>query len=85
MLKTILFAAALWLAGTAAPMAQDYPTHTIKIIVPTGVGGITDLLARMVGNRPASFEHILAKKSTTKTSGAATSTGTDTKLPARIK
>jgi tripartite-type tricarboxylate transporter receptor subunit TctC len=50
MLKTILFAAALWLAGTATPMAQDYPTHTIKIIVPTGVGGITDLLARMVGN-----------------------------------
>ena len=43
MLKTILFAAALWLAGTAASMAQDYPTHTIKIIVPTGVGGITDL------------------------------------------
>ncbi len=31
-------------------MAQDYPTHTIKIIVPTGVGGITDLLARMIGN-----------------------------------
>ena len=50
MRKTILFAAALWLAGTAAPMAQDYPTHTIKIIVPTGVGGITDLLARMMGN-----------------------------------
>jgi tripartite-type tricarboxylate transporter receptor subunit TctC len=50
MLKTILFAATLWLAGTSAPMAQDYPTHTIKIIVPTGVGGITDLLARMVGN-----------------------------------
>jgi tripartite-type tricarboxylate transporter receptor subunit TctC len=50
MLKTIFFAAALWLASTAAPMAQDYPTHTIKIIVPTGVGGITDLLARMMGN-----------------------------------
>jgi tripartite-type tricarboxylate transporter receptor subunit TctC len=50
MLKTILFATALWLAGTAAPMAQDYPTHAIKIIVPTGVGGITDLLARMIGN-----------------------------------
>ena len=50
MLKTILVAATLWLGGTAAPMAQDYPTHTIKIIVPTGVGGITDLLARMIGN-----------------------------------
>jgi tripartite-type tricarboxylate transporter receptor subunit TctC len=50
MLKTIFFVAALWLGGTATPMAQDYPTHTIKIIVPTGVGGITDLLARMIGN-----------------------------------
>ncbi len=28
--------------------AQDYPNHTIKIIVPTGVGGITDILARLV-------------------------------------
>ena len=50
MLKTILCAAAILLAGATASMAQDYPTHTIKIIVPTGVGGITDLLARMVGN-----------------------------------
>ena len=29
-------------------MAQDYPNHTIKMIVPTGVGGITDILARLV-------------------------------------
>lgn len=50
MLKKILLAAALWLTCNAAAMAQDFPNHTIKIIVPTGVGGITDLLARMVGN-----------------------------------
>src|ERR1700753_2689720 len=50
MLKRILLAAALWLTGAAAATAQNYPDHTIKIIVPTGVGGITDLLARMVGN-----------------------------------
>jgi tripartite-type tricarboxylate transporter receptor subunit TctC len=29
--------------------AQDYPNRTIKIIVPTGAGGITDILARLVG------------------------------------
>jgi tripartite-type tricarboxylate transporter receptor subunit TctC len=28
--------------------AQSYPNHTIKIIVRTGVGGITDILARLV-------------------------------------
>lgn len=28
--------------------ARDYPNHTIKIIVPTGVGGITDILARLI-------------------------------------
>jgi tripartite-type tricarboxylate transporter receptor subunit TctC len=46
----IVLATALWLTCNAAAMAQDFPNHTIKIIVPTGVGGITDLLARMVGN-----------------------------------
>jgi tripartite-type tricarboxylate transporter receptor subunit TctC len=29
--------------------ADDYPTRTIKMIVPTGAGGITDILARLVG------------------------------------
>jgi tripartite-type tricarboxylate transporter receptor subunit TctC len=42
-------AVSLVLALSASAMAQDYPTRTIKIIVPTGVGGITDLLARLVG------------------------------------
>ena len=41
----------LGLALTLSPQAfaQDYPNHTIKLIVPTGAGGITDILARLVG------------------------------------
>jgi tripartite-type tricarboxylate transporter receptor subunit TctC len=36
------------LALSPQAMAQDYPNHAIKMIVPTGVGGITDILARLV-------------------------------------
>jgi tripartite-type tricarboxylate transporter receptor subunit TctC len=37
------------LALSSAALAQDYPSRTIKMIVPTGAGGITDILARLVG------------------------------------
>jgi tripartite-type tricarboxylate transporter receptor subunit TctC len=37
------------LALSSATLAQDYPSRAIKIIVPTGAGGITDILARLVG------------------------------------
>jgi tripartite-type tricarboxylate transporter receptor subunit TctC len=38
------------LAGLAAPAAaQDYPTRTVKVIVPFGAGGPADVFARVVG------------------------------------
>ncbi len=37
------------LALSSSAMAQDYPARTIKMIVPTGAGGVTDILARLVG------------------------------------
>lgn len=48
---TSLLAAAAYLgAGCAqAQGAGDYPNHPIRIIVPFGAGGVTDVLARVLG------------------------------------
>ena len=36
------------LLGAASALAQDYPTHNVTFIVPTGAGAATDLLARIL-------------------------------------
>ena len=44
--------AGMVLAGvTLAVSAQEYPTKAIRIIVPFGPGGTTDILARVIGDR----------------------------------
>jgi len=39
------------LLPTLPSWAEDFPTHPLKIIVPTGAGGITDVLARLVADK----------------------------------
>src|SRR5436189_2115490 len=51
-MPTLLFlaGAALGLC-TVASHAQDWPSHPVKIVVPYGPGGITDVITRLVADR----------------------------------
>src|SRR3954452_16820481 len=48
MLKKLLAACAA-LAASLCASAQDYPTHTITIVVPFAAGGPTDTVTRLIG------------------------------------
>jgi tripartite-type tricarboxylate transporter receptor subunit TctC len=37
--------------GTIAPRAEEWPNHPVKMIVPYGPGGVTDVIARLVADR----------------------------------
>src|SRR3954447_25414612 len=40
------------LAGATSPgMAQQWPARTVKVVVPYGVGGVTDTMARVTADR----------------------------------
>jgi tripartite-type tricarboxylate transporter receptor subunit TctC len=41
------------LAAATAAMAQDWPSRPVKVIVPYGPGGISDILARLTAERMA--------------------------------
>ncbi len=41
----------IFACGPAASQALPYPNRPVRIIVPTGAGGLTDILARMVGQK----------------------------------
>ena len=47
-MKNILSAAALAVAALALPVHAQYPERPVKIIVPFGPGGFTDVAARIL-------------------------------------
>jgi len=49
-LKCLLAAMAM-LVGVAAHAQQNYPNRPVRMIVPFGAGGITDVLIRLLGDR----------------------------------
>ena len=48
-LSMIVFAAIVWVALAFPASAQDYPNRTIRMIVPFGAGGPTDVFTRALG------------------------------------
>src|SRR6185312_16914940 len=45
-----LLLCALLLASAGAAHAQSWPTHPVKLIVPTGPGAATDVMARLMAD-----------------------------------
>jgi tripartite-type tricarboxylate transporter receptor subunit TctC len=51
MMRTFAVAVVLALAAGGPALADDYPTHPIRLIVPFAAGGAADSVARIVGKR----------------------------------
>jgi tripartite-type tricarboxylate transporter receptor subunit TctC len=50
-LRTIIVAVGLLGIPTGPASAEDWPTRPVRIVVPYGAGGISDVVARMVADR----------------------------------
>jgi tripartite-type tricarboxylate transporter receptor subunit TctC len=49
-MRSIVAAVAVWLAPCAGAPAQDYPTRTVRIIIPLGPGGGGDVFTRALAD-----------------------------------
>lgn len=49
--RLLIAAACCTLFPVRASLAQQWPDHTVKVVVPYGAGGITDVMARLTADR----------------------------------
>src|SRR4051794_23221146 len=49
-MRSILVACAIWVAFCASAPAQDYPSRTIRVIIPLGAGGGGDIFTRALAD-----------------------------------
>jgi tripartite-type tricarboxylate transporter receptor subunit TctC len=49
-IRSVVAIVAVWLASCAAIPAQDYPTRTIRVIIPLGPGGGGDVFTRALAD-----------------------------------
>ena len=50
-LRWVIISIVAFVAWSRHAAAQDYPTHSVTILVPFAPGGGTDLIARAVGHK----------------------------------
>src|SRR5882672_4298172 len=48
--STLLVLAALWIVPTLPAAAQDYPSRPVRVIMPFGAGGPTDVFTRAIAD-----------------------------------